>query len=45
MSPREHTRAWRDWTQLRQMMIEEVCVIDISRGINAAPVWIRQYQA
>jgi len=25
-------------------MIEEGCVIDISRGINAAPVWIRQYQ-
>jgi hypothetical protein len=33
-SPREHTRAWRAGTHLRQTMIEESCVIDISGGIN-----------
>jgi hypothetical protein len=26
-------------------MIEGSCVVDISGGINAAPLWIRQYQA
>ena len=39
-SPREHTRAWRAGTHLRQTLIETSYAIGISGGVKAAPVGI-----
>src|SRR4029077_18737515 len=43
-SPREHTRAWRAGTHLRQALIETSCVIDSSGRVKAAPLGIRHGQ-